>query len=293
MRIGTNVWLGYEPLYLAQSLNYLNPDQVRLVEYASSTQTMRGIVDGAIEAAALTLDEALFLQQQGIEVRIILVIDYSFGADALLSQTSIKNLAALKNKRIGAETSALGAYMMQRVLDKAKLRIEDVNVVSLGSAQHEDAFINKQVDAIVTFDPIRSRLISRGANVLLDTSDLPGEIVDVLVIREDHLSKHQHNVEFLLQQWFRSLNYLQQHPGDAAKHMTPRMKISAEEMQQAFQGIRFPNRSENHKLLSGSPSPLEVQSDYLGEVMLKGGILPGPVTASDLFDSARLEDLYP
>ena len=34
LRVGTNVWPGYEPLYLARDLGYLD-ESIRLVEYSS------------------------------------------------------------------------------------------------------------------------------------------------------------------------------------------------------------------------------------------------------------------
>jgi len=37
LRIGTNVWIGSEPLYLARDLGRLDPGTVQLVEYPSAS----------------------------------------------------------------------------------------------------------------------------------------------------------------------------------------------------------------------------------------------------------------
>ena len=37
LRIGTNVWIGSEPLYLARELGHLDPATVQLVEYPSAS----------------------------------------------------------------------------------------------------------------------------------------------------------------------------------------------------------------------------------------------------------------
>lgn len=57
LRIGTLVWPGYEPLYLARERGYLDPKSVRLVEYPSNSEVTRAFRNRAIEAAALTFDE--------------------------------------------------------------------------------------------------------------------------------------------------------------------------------------------------------------------------------------------
>ncbi len=38
LRIGTNVWIGSEPLYLARELGKLDPAVVQLVEYPSASE---------------------------------------------------------------------------------------------------------------------------------------------------------------------------------------------------------------------------------------------------------------
>ena len=61
--LGTNVWPGYEPLYLARSLGYWDDSSVKLVEYSSASQVIRAFRNDAIHIAALTLDEVLLLKE--------------------------------------------------------------------------------------------------------------------------------------------------------------------------------------------------------------------------------------
>jgi NitT/TauT family transport system substrate-binding protein len=291
LRIGTNVWAGYEPLYLARSLNYLPPGSVKLVEYVSNTQSMRGLTDGIIEGAALTLDEALLLQQQGVDIRIVLVMDYSAGADAILAHPNISSLHDLRGKRIGVETSALGAYMMSRILAKSGLTTKDVDIISLELSQHEQSYLSDTIDAVVTFDPVKSRLLEHGAKVLLDTSELPGEVVDVLVVRSDVMIQHRDNIQTLLGAWFRSVSYIEKYPDDAARQMTGRMKLNEADVLNALRGIKLPDRTENRKLLLENPAPLLKQAERLSKIMEENHLLHGPTQTSTLFDKNLLRDL--
>ena len=75
VRVGTNIWIGYEPLYVGRDRGIVRDDEVRLVEYLSATQVLRSYRNGAVDAAALTLDEALLLAQQSPDVRFVLVLD--------------------------------------------------------------------------------------------------------------------------------------------------------------------------------------------------------------------------
>ncbi len=96
LRIGTSVWPGYEPLYLARELGYLKTDEVDLLEYTSASQVLRAYKNGLLDAAAITLDEAIKLLEGGEDFRVILVMDVSNGADVLLGQASLKSIDDLK-----------------------------------------------------------------------------------------------------------------------------------------------------------------------------------------------------
>ena len=49
VRIGTNVWPGYEPLYLARELGYYKDLNVRLVEYPSASEVIRAFKNKNLE----------------------------------------------------------------------------------------------------------------------------------------------------------------------------------------------------------------------------------------------------
>ncbi|WP_254517510.1 ABC transporter substrate-binding protein, partial [Salmonella enterica] len=76
---------------------------------------------GRLEAAALTLDEVLLGRNQGLDLRVILVLDISTGADVVVAAPHVHSLADLKGRRIGFEEGATGALMMNAVLAAAGL----------------------------------------------------------------------------------------------------------------------------------------------------------------------------
>ena len=87
-RIAVNPWVGYEPLVLAQETGTL-PPAMRVVELASNTETKRAFRNGLIELAALTLDEALRLADEGEALHIVAVLSDSAGADAVLVRADV------------------------------------------------------------------------------------------------------------------------------------------------------------------------------------------------------------
>lgn len=293
LRLGTNVWPGYEPLYLARDLGWLDETEVRLVEYASSTQVMRGLRDGVLDAAALTLDEALTLCQDGLPLKVILVMDVSNGADAVVARNDIAGIGDLRGRRIGAETSALGALMTTRLLEQAGLEVTDVDLVPLPINTQFEAFRKGQVDAVVTFEPVLSQLLADGGKVIFDSSQISGEIVDVLVVNAQALKRHHGHVRSLVRQWFRALDYLHRNRADAVQRMAPRLKLSAGQVEASFKGLMLPPAEKVGSMMIGDkehkPSLLEAL-ERLQDVMLRHGLLQRHVDPSGMMDAAWVRE---
>ncbi len=284
MRIGTNIWAGYEPLYLARSLHYFSEDKVRLVENSSTSQSLRLYLNDHLDAAALTLDEVLLLQQRGGKPCVVLVMDISDGADVIIAKPEIKSLADLKGKRIGVENTAVGAYTLARALQLANISLDEIQIVSLEVDEHAQSFLADTVDAVVTFEPVRTQLLSTNANQIFDSSQIPNEIVDVLVVHQDYVQKYPEQVKNVLDNWFKALSFFAENPAEAATHMAPRMRLPASEVSSMYEGLVLPTQMQNRQLLGidQANAPLRVTAEKLNQIMLKQKLLSRSVEVDNL-----------
>lgn len=283
LRLGTNVWPGYEPLYLARDLGIMDPQHVRLVQFVSATEVIRGIETGSIEAAALTLDEVLRLHHKRVPMKIVLVTDISNGGDVILGRPGIPNFASLAGKRIAVESTALGAFTLTRALDINNMDESDIEVVSLEVNEQEAAFTKGTVDAVVTFDPVRSRLIDRGAKILFSSKEIPGEIVDVIAVRTDAIQRHRTHLEHLLSSWFRALREMTFKPKKSADLMSARLKLDTDKVLAAFAGLTFPDRMTSEAMVSGNQPQLRNVARRLQDVMVRHKLIESQRDVDELF----------
>jgi NitT/TauT family transport system substrate-binding protein len=292
LRVGATNWPGYQPMQLAEDLRYFKPESgVHFIEYSSTTQSLHAFRNGQVEAAAVTLDEALLLAEDILDLRVVMVMDSSHGADAVLGRPGLATLTDLRGRRVGYESTALGAYMLSRALDAAGLRAQDVIPVSVQLDEHEKAFTNGLVDAVVTFEPVRSRLIAAGAHDLFNSAKIPGEILDVLVVRQSFADENSEAVTDLLRGWFKALDYQKQSPDDAAVRMSKRLRLTPAQTVEAFRQLTLTDLPENRRLLGGSPPPLHQTAEKLGAVMLDHNLLRKPPVPKLLFDVRFLDRL--
>src|SRR5262249_4090844 len=291
LRIGTNVWIGGEPLYLARELGKFDPVTVQLVEYPSASEVQRAYRNQAIDGMVISLDELFSLAADGLDPRIIVVIDVSHGADVVVGRGGMKSMSDLKGKSVAVESGALGAFVLSRALALNGMQASDVTVVHLESNEQPSAFEKGQVDGAVTFDPYRMQFLQQGAKILFDSTQIPGEIVDLVAVRASVIQKRPKAVNALLAGWFAAIDYMARDPKDAAHRMGVRQQTSGEQFLEAQKGLHVPSRDENLRMLGGANPELAVTGRRLMTLMLEAKLLKSDLQIEKLLAPAPLESL--
>jgi len=272
LRVGTYPWPGFATLYHARTLGLLDPARVRLVDFDSPGEVMKALRDGSIDAAALTLNEALLVAGDIHGTRVILAFGQSAGGDALLARPPINRLLQLRGKRVDVETEAEGGYILARVLDRAGLKEGDLEVVELPLEEHEQAYLSGRVDAVITMDPVRARLLTAGANELFSSKQIAGELVDLLLVREGVPETHARTLQSLVNAHFVALDSIRANPEEAAGGLRQRYG-PPEQLLWSWALIDFSGRGANLRLLDSGG--LRNNADLVGEVMQRRGLIRG------------------
>jgi NitT/TauT family transport system substrate-binding protein len=271
--VGVNPWVGYDPLVLARERGLFSPSDLRVVELETSSESARQLRNGLIDAAGLTLPEAIELAAAGTDLRVVAVLSLSRGADAVLVRPDLASVDRLRGRRIGLEDTALAFIMLQRLLEAGGLRRDEVSLVTLPVIEHESALKADRVDAVITFEPVISRLSSAGFAIVLDSANMGGEVVDVLAVRADALQARAHQVQVLLDAFEAGRREVLAHPAAAANALAAGADLSVDEYVLALSRLNIYSAAQSQALLA---SPTD--SPALGLVRL----------ASDLKASGRI-----
>lgn len=251
LRLGSNLWLGYETLYLARAQGRLDEHQVQLVEMPNTTDVMRALRGGVLEAACLTLDELLTLLAEGVPLRVVLVLDASHGADAVYARPEVGGLVDLWGRRIAVEHSAVGNLMLHALLEEAQLEVDDVELLPSTPERHLLDYAEGRADVVVTYEPMASQLAALGAQRLFDSSQRPGMILDVLAVHQEAIRPHATGLNTLIQAHLASLDLLHRRPEQALPVIARRQRLSESQVARAYEGIQLQGRVQNQHWLQG------------------------------------------
>ena len=282
LKIGSNVWPGYEFYYMARDKGYLNPEQVRLVEFSNATDVSHELLNGHVDGALLTLDEAVRLSVLGLKLKVIQVVDFSRGGDVVMAQKSVTKNSNFKNKSIAVEASAVGALMLTAFKEHFKIKEGDLKVEYISVDESKQAY-ERGSDFVISFEPYRTQLLNIGAKQVFDTSYVPNLIVDVLVIREDAISRYsEQQFKYVVSAYFRALGEYEANPLESAKILSKRLKITPQEVIASYEGITPAKLSENHALLQGQSPDILHSIEDISDILINSKLINGKVDASTM-----------
>ena len=178
--------------------------------------------------------------------------------------------------------------MLARALELNQMSPDDIQVVYADLNEQELLYQQGSIDAAVTYSPVLDRLKALGMQEVFTSREIPGQIVDVLVVRPHIVSEHPDQLEALISGWFDALEFIEAEPGRAGELMASRMSVPAEVALSSLDNLKLVDLQTNLDYLSGESPRIEDTAQTLGQVMIDGGFLDAPVDTQGLFSGSVL-----
>lgn len=255
LRIGLNPWVGTAFLHLAEVKGFFADEgvDVRIVEYSSMADVRRGMELGQLDMAGVTAVEALHVYEHSDRVhQVVLVTDYSVGADAVLAREHVRSIADLKGKRIGVEAGSLNLYVLSRALEGTGLGLGDMTVVPTNQSEMAAAMAAGTLDCAVTYAPFDAA-VRRAARVneLYTTREAPDALPNFLVADCHLFPRRSKEVSKVLRAWRRAIAYATEHPQEAHQVMADRLVMPPDDLTAVLGGsVRVVSAEENERALA-------------------------------------------
>ena len=254
LHIGIDQYPGFEFLFIAEKEGFFKEAgiQIELVELSSLTEVRRAFERNKIDGMTSTLVEVLEAYKYSDRIaQIALVIDISNGANVILASPEINSVQDLRNKKVGIESSSLSSYLLYRSLELNNLKPTDITLVPMEKHEMLPALKNGKVDAITSYPP-QSVTIQNllQVNQIFDSSEIPGEIMDVLAIDKKVLSKRPDLQGKLHRIWGKTHQYIDTNPEKAYATLVERFPISIEEFKQSMEKIQLVGSEDQNKYLT-------------------------------------------
>ena len=231
--LAVSIYVGWMPWYYAKDHGILKKWAERYkiaidvveMDYIPSVEAY---VAGKVDAAVMANMEALAMPAKaGVDTTVLLVGDYSNGNDAILVR-GISDVKGLKGTEVYLVELSVSHYLLARALEMHGVKESELQVVNTSDSDIAPAFIaNKSQKAVVTWNPMVMTIEQiPGVSKIFDSSKIPGEILDLLVINTKVLTDEPRFAEALVGAWYEVMSLMSQRGPEADKVMTAMAKRS-------------------------------------------------------------------
>ncbi|MGB3406029.1 MAG: putative urea ABC transporter substrate-binding protein [Jannaschia sp.] len=174
---------------------------VQINDYVESiNQYTAGAFDGV---SATNMDTLSIPSGGGVDTTALIVGDFSNGNDAVILKGE-GDITALSGRPVNLVELSVSHYLLARALDSVSLTEADLSgVINTSDADMIAAYATDDVEAVVTWNPLVSAIMEEpGANMLFDSSDIPGEIIDLMVVNTETLAANPDFGKALVGAWY-------------------------------------------------------------------------------------------
>lgn len=176
-------------------------DVVQINDYVESINQYSA---GQFDGCSMTNMDALTIPAAGgVDSTALIIGDFSNGNDGIVVKGEKKTLGDLKGQNVNLVELSVSHYLLARGLDKAGLSERDLKVVNTSDADLVAAFATSDVTSVVTWNPLLAEIEATPAvTKVFDSSQIPGEIIDLMVVNSDTLKDNPAFGKALTGAWY-------------------------------------------------------------------------------------------
>jgi NitT/TauT family transport system substrate-binding protein len=176
---------------------------IEVVQINDYVESINQYTAGGFDGCVMTNMDALTIPAAGgVDSTALIVGDFSNGNDGVVLKQKSK-LADIKGQKVNLVELSVSHYLLARALASAGLSERDVTVVNTSDADMVAAFGAPGVTAAVTWNPLLSTILETPAtHKVFDSSQIPGEIIDLMVVNTEKLKKHPALGKALVGAWY-------------------------------------------------------------------------------------------
>jgi NitT/TauT family transport system substrate-binding protein len=179
----------------------INIDVVQINDYVES---INHYSVGQFDGCTMTNMDALTIPAAGgVDSTALIVGDFSNGNDGVVVKGEGKTLADLKGMDVNLVELSVSHYLLARGLESAGLSERDLKVVNTSDADMVAAFATPGVQAVATWNPLLAEIeATPGVTKVFNSSQIPGEIIDLMVVNSETLKDNPALGKALTGAWY-------------------------------------------------------------------------------------------
>jgi len=181
--------------------------KIKLTQVNDYVESINQYTAGTFDACAMTnMDMLTIPAAGGLDSTALIVGDFSNGNDGVVLKGKGKKLEDIKGQKVNLVELSVSHYLLVRGLSGIGLRERDLKIINTSDADVVAAFATPSSTAVVTWKPQLSEVLNTpDAQLVFDSSKIPGEILDLMVVNSAVLNANPKLGKALIGAWYETL----------------------------------------------------------------------------------------
>jgi len=233
-RIAWSIYVGWMPWPYAEDTGIMDKwadkygIDVEIVQVNEYIESINQYTAGAFDGVVLTNMDALTIPATGgVDTTAVIIGDFSNGNDGIVSKNG-DGLADLAGETVNLVQFSVSHYLLARALEEAGLSERDLTLENTSDADIVSIYkASERVDTVVTWNPLLTEIMAEpGATLVYDSSDIPGEIIDMLALNTGTLEDNPDLAKALAGAWYEVMSIMSR-DDDAGREARGHMAAAA------------------------------------------------------------------
>jgi NitT/TauT family transport system substrate-binding protein len=277
LKVGYSDWPGFTAWEIAKVKGFFKKHNVdvELVWFPVYTDSLTALNVGKLDCNLQTWSDTMAPLAEGIPLKAVLLLDNSFGNDAMVAKPGIATPKDLKGKTVATEVGTCDHFLMLKALSSAGLTEKDVTYTNLTVPDAAAAFIAGKVDAAVIWQPWVSQIQREGTGkIIYSSADIPGLIPDLAVCRTSVVEERPADIQNFVNTWFDVTAFLKSNQDEAVAIMAKVVEQPPDAYKAFMPGTKFfdlPMNLNGFEKRANDDSSLSGSGKTIAEFLVKVG----------------------
>lgn len=206
--------------------------EIDVVQINDYVESINQYTAGQFDACTMTNMDALTIPAAGgVDSTALIVGDFSNGNDGVVLKDA-DSLADIKGQNVNLVELSVSHYLLARGLESVGMSEKDVKVVNTSDADMVAVYGTDDVTSVVTWNPLLSEIMAMPeSNKVFDSSQIPGEIIDLLVVNTETLNENPALGKALVGAWYEIMSLMSGSNKDAEAARTYMAQASGTDLE--------------------------------------------------------------
>ena len=214
-RVAWSIYVGWMPWDYGDSSGIVKKwadkygIEIEVVQINDYIESINQYTAGAFDGCVMTNMDALTIPAAGgVDSTALIVGDFSNGNDGIVLKGK-QALSDIKGQQVNLVELSVSHYLLARALDSIGAAEKDLSVINTSDADMVAAWAADDVTSVVTWNPLLSEILATpDSNKVFDSSQIPGEIIDMMVVNTKTLKANPALGKALTGAWYEIMSVM-------------------------------------------------------------------------------------